>query len=691
MAQNKTLNARISWKRDTSANWTSNDPVLLNGEIIIVDTAGGETRFKIGDGTKRYSQLPFEDEAIRNLIGEKAKVSIETWANADSSVSIPLDELVINKVANSTVYQAMKDAGKIDDNELYLVEGDGMEILPTLTSGTKIADIMIDGVATASLYAPSLSAYATKVSPEFTGTPKAPTAAANDNSTQIATTAYADRAATNAANSLKNTLTSGTTTIIVKEAEHAANADNATTATTASGLNATGIAQVQDIKVNSAAAADTATSADKTTGTLTVQGNGTGITFNGSANKTVNIKGAGSVSVSGATTGVITITGATIPTSLKNPNALTVGSKTYDGSSAITILPSDLGLESALKFVGTTTTVLTDGATTSPIVINSANHTPSQGDVVIVNGTDQEFLWTGSAWEILGDASSHSIKGHTHQVTHKPAGTVSQPTFTGTAGTATATYTPAGTVSKPTFSGTQATINSSYTPAGTVSAPEFTGDEATITVTFKPEGTVSQPTFTGSAVNSGAATTSSGHTQTVYSITGVGTLPSASLSAGTLPSASVSGGGVTLSGSVSSRHLTITATHTNPTVSISATYPTLTWDAGTLPTRSSALTVPTTSHKHSVTATGSISQPTFTGTEDSASSTYVPTGSVSAPTFTGTAGTATATYKPAGSVTQPTFTGTEATINSSYTPAGTVSKPTFSGTEATLTTTGSSN
>lgn len=63
---NKTFNTRIKNKRDTSANWTSKDPVLLDGELIIVDTASDETRFKIGDGTKKYSQLPFQDEILRN-------------------------------------------------------------------------------------------------------------------------------------------------------------------------------------------------------------------------------------------------------------------------------------------------------------------------------------------------------------------------------------------------------------------------------------------------------------------------------------------------------------------------------------------------------------------------------------------------------------------------------------------------
>ena len=70
----KELKTRIKWRRDTSANWTSNNPVLLDGEIIVVDTDSGETRFKIGDGVKTYTQLPFEDEAVRNLINNKSNV-----------------------------------------------------------------------------------------------------------------------------------------------------------------------------------------------------------------------------------------------------------------------------------------------------------------------------------------------------------------------------------------------------------------------------------------------------------------------------------------------------------------------------------------------------------------------------------------------------------------------------------------
>lgn len=67
----KTFNARVQNKRDTSANWTKNDPVLLDGEIIIVDTTAGEVRYKVGDGSKKFSQLPFTDEAIISSIPTK--------------------------------------------------------------------------------------------------------------------------------------------------------------------------------------------------------------------------------------------------------------------------------------------------------------------------------------------------------------------------------------------------------------------------------------------------------------------------------------------------------------------------------------------------------------------------------------------------------------------------------------------
>lgn len=83
----KMFNARVRNKRDTSANWTANDPVLLDGEIIIVDTASGEVRYKVGDGTKKYSQLPFSDEAVKALISALVPSGVVMmWSGAANAI-----------------------------------------------------------------------------------------------------------------------------------------------------------------------------------------------------------------------------------------------------------------------------------------------------------------------------------------------------------------------------------------------------------------------------------------------------------------------------------------------------------------------------------------------------------------------------------------------------------------------------
>ena len=60
---NKTLNTRIVLRHDTAANWTLHNPVLLLGE------AGYETdtqKLKFGDGTKKWSELPYFGSSLSN-------------------------------------------------------------------------------------------------------------------------------------------------------------------------------------------------------------------------------------------------------------------------------------------------------------------------------------------------------------------------------------------------------------------------------------------------------------------------------------------------------------------------------------------------------------------------------------------------------------------------------------------------
>lgn len=89
---NKTFNTRICMKNDTYAQWVEKDPVLLKGEIAVVvipaDTGAvqGEpvTLFKVGDGTKKFSQLDF--------IGAKA-ADVYSWAKASTKPEYQASEI----------------------------------------------------------------------------------------------------------------------------------------------------------------------------------------------------------------------------------------------------------------------------------------------------------------------------------------------------------------------------------------------------------------------------------------------------------------------------------------------------------------------------------------------------------------------------------------------------------------------
>ena len=143
----------------------------------------------------------------------------------------------------------------------------------------------------------------------------------------------------------------------------------------------------------------------------TTKGATTDVTVTAGAGKKTITVPAITVDTYGHTTGLtektLSITIPATPTSLKNPKALTVGAKTYDGSTAVTIVASDLGLSAAMKFIGTTTTEITDGATTNPITIDSASITATNGNVVIYGA--KEFIWNGSAWEEFGNEGNYKV------------------------------------------------------------------------------------------------------------------------------------------------------------------------------------------------------------------------------------------------------------------------------------------
>ena len=198
-------------------------------------------------------------------------------------------------------------------------------------------------------------------------------------------------------------------------------------------------------------------------------------------------------------------------------------------------------LSSPTSYLGVTITEITDGASTSPIVIGDKSVTPKTGDIAAYGNS--EFIWsdTEKKWREFG--STGSLKAlafkDSASASYTPAGSVSQPTFTGTKATISTDYIPAGTVAAPTLTvtantasvkpfgsagtlpsftasvsgetlslsfsaGTLPTAGTAVTVAtgiksATATAPAFTGTKATISANYTPAGSVSKPAFTGTA------------------------------------------------------------------------------------------------------------------------------------------------------------------------------------------------
>ena len=113
-----------------------------------------------------------------------------------------------------------------------------------------------------------------------------------------------------------------------------------------------------------------------------------------------------------------------------------INAKYWNGHENITA--DDLGLSSALKYCGVTTTKLIDGDTTNPVVIDGKNHTATTGCVVFYEDkegdkiTSKFFLFDGTKWKMLGEDLTHIVNTEILNVSKNiQAGSLSKTTYVG--------------------------------------------------------------------------------------------------------------------------------------------------------------------------------------------------------------------------------------------------------------------
>lgn len=284
---------------------------------------------------------------------------------------------------------------------------------------------------------------------------------------------------------------------------------------------------------------------------------------------------------------------------------------TYDIKDAI----ARAAIAGGMAFLGITTTALTDGSSTTPIVINGEDVDAVNGGIAIYGTKEFIYTTTDNKWHEFGDTSGLKALAYKDSASgsYTPAGTVSQPVFTGGEASVTVTV--------------DSDANGNYTPAGTVSQPTFSGNSLTSTGTYTPDGSVSAPTI--SVKTAGATATIHNPTKET-----VATAVTASAPGSTAPSNPVT------YYSVSGETLSLYQIGYNTGDSIST----------------SDVTVKTGDAAYESSA------PSFTGTEANISVSGTPAGTVSQPTFSGTKVKIDGTTTANGTISQPTFSGTQATV-----------------------------
>lgn len=98
------LFAKIKHRRDTEANWKTENPIIEDGELVVVKTDTNETRLKVGTG-KNYNDSPFLDNNILDRVS-----AIESYIGTEEGGDKTFNNSIITSGVFSNVVYLEKNA-----------------------------------------------------------------------------------------------------------------------------------------------------------------------------------------------------------------------------------------------------------------------------------------------------------------------------------------------------------------------------------------------------------------------------------------------------------------------------------------------------------------------------------------------------------------------------------------------------
>lgn len=386
----KILQTRIQLKYDTYQNWSTANPILKKGEMAIATIGESPTQavnsiiapqviLKVGDGTTAYNNLPFASALAADVYNWAKSSDVAIEAGTDGYNLVFKDgNRAIKTVALPKFLQAA-DLPTVNNGKFTVSGGDGLSGSGNMTANqagdttATIAHAIPEGAAAETKGSEKARTYIKTVTTDKFGHVTGVTTGeefVTDHNTKIKTgsVTFGQDAIVDfiAGDNITLTPDSAEATLTITGKDWSTEINNAV-AGLSGAMHFVGVSTT-DPKGDTGATVTNHTNwiagdvvlynkkeyvlkADDNTADNWVElGDESAYDVKGTAqnlidNLDVAIKGGAGKYIDSIKqeNGVIIATEGTMPTALKNPNALTFGTKSYDGSAAKEILASDLG------------------------------------------------------------------------------------------------------------------------------------------------------------------------------------------------------------------------------------------------------------------------------------------------------------------------------------------------------------
>ena len=145
---NNVLNTRIVLCNDTSVTWASSDKVLLKGEMAIEFPESGAPKFKFGDGTNTFANLPYS-AMTPDEVSAAIKAAVDTASHTHSNKAI-LDAITASfttqlKANYDAAYKHSTSAHAPSNAQANVIEGVSVNGTK-LTPNSKVVDVTVPTV-----------------------------------------------------------------------------------------------------------------------------------------------------------------------------------------------------------------------------------------------------------------------------------------------------------------------------------------------------------------------------------------------------------------------------------------------------------------------------------------------------------------------------------------------------------------